>query len=138
MSSEMANVLRQLQDAHSECARLRQQLAAAEALTAEAAKAGPIVDARIRELEGKLAVSLARRHEQAAEIEQLRRDLAASREAGGVLADEQPEESELEQRAWELFRTAMSGDADITPPNAFLFAESWMAYRDDRRKAGGT
>lgn len=124
--------------ARAECERLRDELAALEALNAEAAKAGPIVDERIKELEGKLVVLLIRRQEQAAEIEQLRRDLAAEREAGGGPAVEQPEESELERRAWELFASAMSADAGITPPNSFWFAESWMAHRDDLRKAGAT
>ena len=132
---------------------LEGKLAAAEALNAEAAKAGPIVDARIKELELQLVASrqngvnlrdalsyhVSRNGQQAAEIEQLRHDLAASREAGGVPPVEQPEETELERRAWALFVASVAAAWELlAPAEAFHKASDWMDYRDERRKAGGT
>lgn len=106
-------MMQKLDDARRECERLREQLAAAEALNAEAANAGPIVDERIKELEAQLAVANARMCEQLPE-------------------------TELEQRAWELFVAAMATeDSDITPEQSFLTSRMWMAYRDEHRKAGG-
>lgn len=75
----------------------------------------------------------------AKEIEQLldrRQELAAERAGRAVVATEQPEETELEQRAWELFVSAMSGEHDITPQQSYCFAANWMAYRDEFRRDG--
>ena len=144
--SEIERLTRQLDECRSEISFLqnelgkaRQHFAAADALNAEAAKAGPIVDARIKELEAKLAVSNTRRHEQAAEIEQLLRDLAAERTAPATAPTEQREETELERRAWELFVAAMAAnDGYLRPEKSFVGATQWMAHRDERRKAGAT
>ena len=178
--------------ARAECKRLRQQLAAAEALVEGAAEAGAILDERIKELEGKLAaaealnaeatkaglivderieklqsqliesrqsgvnlgaalaVHVARSTQQAAEIERLRQlnedlnhelqelrpqAMAAFDRANhlDLRDDVRPQESELERRAWELFVSSMSGNADITPGQSFRDASHWMAYRDQRR-----
>lgn len=67
--------------ARAECQRLRQQLAAAEALVEGAAEAGAILDERIKELEGKLAAAEA---------------LNAEAAAAGPIVDERIKELELQ------------------------------------------
>ena len=47
---------------------------------------------------------------------------------------EQPEESELERRAWEVF----SQIPDVTIDESFYKARAWMYYRQQQRKAGAT
>lgn len=136
LNHELSVLRPQLGAAVSEGTKLRQELAAAEWLNAEAEKAGPIVDERIRDFERQLAVANARRREQFAELEELRRALAAERESSvvttGLVATEQPEESELERRAWEMHSHILG----LTAAESFYQAGQWMALRDQRRKAG--
>lgn len=72
------------------------------------------------------------------ECKRLRQELAAERAARAVVTTEQPPETELERRAWELYASAMAAENDISPPVSFSAAANWMAYRDEFRRDGAT
>lgn len=138
-----------------------EQLAAAEALNAEAAAAGPIVDQRIKELDAELASAqqaiktyIAGLSVLSAERDRYKRKLADMQDdavaayidhADGMAAcieerrlEPQPSETELERRAWELFARAAGGGGDLSATDSFWTAARWIACRDERRKAGDT
>jgi len=100
----------------------------------------------MNEIERKIYdTAIHERDEARKECERLRQELAEERQQRQyaddtlrVLWEKQPEESELERRAWELYVAAVASGTDMSPELSFIEAGEWVYYREQRRKAGGT
>lgn len=142
------------------------ELGAAEALNAEAAKAGPIVDDRIKELEAALVESrqacvslsnalsghIAVISELSAERDRYKREFEESHlqcrnlrnqmrqaQADAVAAYIEEHGPDPQPAETELERRAWElfvRQPYVTADESFRHAIEWMAHRDDRRKAG--
>ena len=122
--------MRELNEARRECERLKQELASAQGA--------------IKTYIAGLGVLSAERDRYKRKLADMEDDAVAAYidHADGVAAcieerrSEQPAETELERKAWELFAAAMaSGARDISPEQSFVTAWLWIGFRDQRRKA---